>query len=473
MLNKLRSFSNTKLAGLFIGIIIIPFVFWGMGSVFSGGNTNNVAKINNQNISTKDFIDHINKLRLNPEIIKNNIDNNILERILSELVSHKLLEMEVHDLKVIISENALANKIKSNKIFLDDKNKFSRLKYEKFLLENNFIAPDYEGNLKNEELKKNLFQYIGGGVVSPYFLQNKIYIDETKKIEISYFDLNNSYEKKVTSSEINKFIKENEDILKEDFIDFKYVKITPLNLVETEEFNNQFFKKIDEIENNILNGVNIEEISKINNLKINYKDNYKTTNEADEIFKEIYENRNNKNVQLLDKNNYFLLFEITTIKKVLPSKTNEDFLSKVENDILIKKKLELHKNLFEKIQDKKIDDNEFIKISKSQENIKNTSIKGINDFSKFDEDSVKLIYSLPEKSFVLVTNEKNKIFLAKVEGIFSQKLDKNSNEVEKFTIKSNSAIINDIYSSYDLSLNDKYKVKFFETTMDRVKNYFR
>ena len=45
MLNKLRNFSKGKLAGVLVGIIIIPFVFWGMGSVFSGGNTNSIAKI--------------------------------------------------------------------------------------------------------------------------------------------------------------------------------------------------------------------------------------------------------------------------------------------------------------------------------------------------------------------------------------------------------------------------------------------
>ena len=61
MLNKLRNFSKSKLAIVLVAIIIIPFVFWGMGSVFSGGNTNNVAKINNEPISAKDFIDHINK----------------------------------------------------------------------------------------------------------------------------------------------------------------------------------------------------------------------------------------------------------------------------------------------------------------------------------------------------------------------------------------------------------------------------
>ena len=59
MLNKLRNFTKTKLATVLIGIIVIPFVFWGMGGVFQGGNTNNIAKIKNVNISTEDFFDHI------------------------------------------------------------------------------------------------------------------------------------------------------------------------------------------------------------------------------------------------------------------------------------------------------------------------------------------------------------------------------------------------------------------------------
>ena len=41
--------------------MIIPFVFWGMGGMFSSGNTNNIAKINKTNISTQDFIIILNK----------------------------------------------------------------------------------------------------------------------------------------------------------------------------------------------------------------------------------------------------------------------------------------------------------------------------------------------------------------------------------------------------------------------------
>ena len=77
MIGSFRNFAKTKFAGLLVFIMIIPFVFWGLGSMFSSGNTNNIAKINNNSISTKDFIDHINRSRINPDYIKENLDNNL------------------------------------------------------------------------------------------------------------------------------------------------------------------------------------------------------------------------------------------------------------------------------------------------------------------------------------------------------------------------------------------------------------
>ena len=79
MLNKLRVFSKGKLATVLVAIIIIPFVFWGMGGVFSSGNTNSLAKIDNINISTQEFIEHINNLNINQEAIRENLDNEIVE----------------------------------------------------------------------------------------------------------------------------------------------------------------------------------------------------------------------------------------------------------------------------------------------------------------------------------------------------------------------------------------------------------
>ena len=473
MLNKLRGFSNTKLAGVLIAIIIIPFVFWGMGSVFSGGNTNNIAKINNESISTQDFVDHLNRLGLDNAKLKKEIDNNILEEILLELVNNKILDMEIEDLKVTMSESSLVNKIKSNETFTDKNKKFSRIKYEKFLLENNLTAPDFERRLKKQELKKNLFDYVSGGIKSPYFLNNKIYNNETKQIELDYFDLNNSYDKETTTIEIDNFIRDNEEKLKVDYINLSYTIIDPKSLIEIEEFNDEFFEKIDEIENSILNGFNINDISKKYNLTLVSKNNYQIDENDDDKLKEIYRKRNDDKIQLIDKNDYFLLFEITKINKILPKKNDPKFVDMVKKNLILKKKFDLHEELFKNIQDKKLDDNKFNKIAKSKENILNIKLNGISDYNIFDKDSVKLIYSLPSESFTLLTDKDNKIYLAKIKNISSNILSKDNEKTKDYLLKSNLIIINDIFSSYNLSLNDKYNVKTYEQTMDRVKNYFK
>ena len=473
MISRLRSFSGSKLAGVVVGIIIIPFVFWGMGSVFSGGNTNNIAKINNESISTQDFVDHLNRLGLDNAKLKKEIDNNILEEILLELVNNKILDMEIEDLKVTMSESSLVNKIKSNETFTDKNKKFSRIKYEKFLLENNLTAPDFERRLKKQELKKNLFDYVSGGIKSPYFLNNKIYNNETKQIELDYFDLNNSYDKETTTIEIDNFIRDNEEKLKVDYINLSYTIIDPKSLIEIEEFNDEFFEKIDEIENSILNGFNINDISKKYNLTLVSKNNYQFDENDDDKLKEIYRKRNDDKIQLIDKNDYFLLFEITKINKKLPKKNDPKFVDMVKKNLILKKKFDLHEELFKNIQDKKLDDNKFNKIAKSKENILNIKLNGISDYNKFDKDSVKLIYSLPAESYTLLTDKDNKIYLAKIKNISSNILSKDNEKTKDYLLKSNLIIINDIFSSYNLSLNDKYNVKTYEQTMDRVKNYFK
>ena len=124
MLNKLRNFSTSKFAAVFVFIIAIPFVFWGMGGVFSSGNTNNIAKINNYNVSTKDFMDYVNEAQISNEYIQENINNNVLEELLTELISSKIVDLEVKNLNIIISEKNLAAMIKNSKNFHDEKKKF-------------------------------------------------------------------------------------------------------------------------------------------------------------------------------------------------------------------------------------------------------------------------------------------------------------------------------------------------------------
>ena len=284
-----------------------------------------------------------------------------------------------------------------------------------------------------------------------------------------------AYNTNLTNSEIDEFIIENEEALKEDYIDLLYAKITPKDLVEINEFNDVFFKKIDEIENSILNGTNINDIEKNYNLKLTPINNYKYNeeNEKNEFLKEIYSMRNLDEIQLIDKNDYFLLFKILKVNKILREKTDPKFLKKVKNNLILKKKYEYNKDLFEKIQDKKFQNKDFIKITQNKNNIKNIRIKSYEDDEYFNKQSINLIYSLPKESFVLITDKNNKVYLAKIKNIFFKNLSKDQEIVKDYHDKSNIKILSEIYSSYDLFLNEKYNVKIFEQTLNRVKDYFR
>ena len=474
MLNKLRNFSKGKLATILVAIIIIPFVFWGMGSVFSGGNTNSVAKINNFNISTKDFVDHINKSNINTDIIKENIENNILEELLTELISNSLIDIEIKDLNILISDKILVERIKKSKIFHDEKKQFSRLKYEKYLLENNISATTFEINLRKKELKSKLFAYISGGIKSPYFIANEIYKNETKQIELSYLDLNNVYKKKDEFSkvEIETFIKENEEKLKKELIDFSYVKITPQNLAQETEFNENFFSKIDELENQILNGSNIIEISSSFGLKVKQIKGFVDKNNEELIFNEIYQKRNQEKIQILDKNDYYLLYEINNIKKVLPEKNNVEFIESVKFQLFEQNKYDYNKDLLLKIQNKNFVNYDFVKLVDNNNLIKKITINSIKENNFFTSDSIKLLYSLAENNFLLIGDKDNNIYLAKIENVTTNDLS-DKNDLSSYNKLASNKVRNNLYSSYDLLMNIKYKININQNTLERLKNHFR
>ena len=474
MLGKLRVFSKSKLAIVLVGIIIIPFVFWGMGSVFSSGNTNSIAKIDNKNISTKEFIDHLNSLNLSQDVIKKNIEQNVLEELLAQLISQRIMDLEIKNKEIYITEENLAQKLKNNKQFAEEENKFSRIKYEKFLLENNMNAVQFESRLKKRELQKKLFNYVSGGIIIPKFmLENKINND-LKNIHINYISLNDLYKKQFTNEEIDQFIFENKEELKIDLIDLKYTKINPQNLIQSNEFDKEFFKKIDQIENQILNKVSIEDIASEFSLKLfEEKDFSNNENIENNFLNEIYKNRNETKTGLIDKDDFYLLYEIKSSNKVLPNKNDKKFITKVKDNLIFKEKYDYNVSLLEKIQSKSFTDEDFGKLGRKSGSIKKVIIKSIKDNNKFDINSIKLIYSLPLNSFILISDDQQNIFLSKITNIENAYLDENKDNMLKFSNDIENEIKKNLYTSYDSLINNKYKVTIYNNTLDRVKNYFR
>ena len=472
MISSFRNFAKTKFAGLLVFIMIIPFVFWGMGSMFSSGNTNNIAKINKINISTQEFIDHINNSNIPQQTIRENLDKNIIEELLSTLVSTTLLDLEVKDFDLIISENTLLKKIKTNKNFLNEDGYFERIKYEKFLLENNQSAPSFELRLRGRELQKNLFDYIGAGTVVPEFLVNKIFEEENKKIEIEFINLQNFYKKKenISDLDIKKFVDDNKENLKVEYIDFDYAVINPKNLIGVEEFNQTFFDKIDQIEIDISNNLDFEEILSNTDIKTINKTNFRYSDNKSDIEKKIYKVRNIE-FNIIENQNDYVLYKINKSEERTPDLNDPELKNEVLELVHQKEKFDFNSQLLKKIDKKIFRNDEFIKMGGNQ--IKNLQLKSIKDDNKFEINAVEVLYSLPLNSFTLINDKKNNIYLAKIRKILYQNIENNKEKLEEYISKQNTNTKNSILKSYDLFLNEKYNVVLNQKTIERVKNFFK
>ena len=471
---KLKNYLNkNKIGGLIlIIVIIIAFGFGGFGGGFLSNNQNNLAKINKTNVTSQDLIDFINRSGIAQETIQKNINNNIIEELLTGLVSNILLSFEIEDFDMTISQSSLSDKIKLNNNFNDDNGNFERLKYEKFLLENNISAPLFEKRLKDRELQKKLFDFIGAGTVSPKFLAKKLYEVENRKLNIEFINLDMFYKKndEITENDLINFIDENEDQLKVEYIDFKYASINPQNLIGINEYNQEFFDKIDQIENSILNGVEFDSIISELNINTTKVEDFKYSDTSNNIQKKIYEVRNN-DFDIFEEGENYIIYKIESLKKKKPNLKDNQIKKEIIELVAQKNKFDYNKNILEKIKNEKFTEQNFLELGKDQ--IQSLKFNSIKDNNKFEINSVKMLYSLPLKSITLINDENNNIYLAKINNYDELDTEMNTEDFEKLLNKENMEIRNNILKSYDLLINQKYNVDINQAAINNVKNLFQ
>jgi peptidyl-prolyl cis-trans isomerase D len=473
MLETLKNFGGKKLGGLIlIIVIIIAFGFGGFGGGFSTNNQNNIAKINKTNVTTQDFMDYVNQSGISLDAIRTNLDNNIIEELLSGLISTTLIDLEVKDFALSISERTILKTIKDNKNFQDENGIFQRVKYEKFLLSSNLSAPMFELKLKNRELQKHLFDIIGAGTITPNFLIEKKYEENNKTLSLEYFNMEGLYKDKneYTEEDLLIFIKENEDQLKREYVDFKYVVLNPKNLIGVEEFNQEFFDEIDKIENQISEGADFGTILETIKVKVNEIIEYAPNSKAQTSESLIYQNKSSK-LNLLENGDNFLLYNINKEYSKSPNLNDDKTKSELTELIYQKDKFDFNRKILEEIQSKKFNNSRFKDLGNNS--LLNVEIKTINDDATFDINSIKMLYTLPVNSFTLVNDKDNNIFLVKISDSKKNFFNKSDEDYVQFVKNQNTNNRKSILQSYDQLLNNKYEVKVNQKSVDRVKNYFK
>ena len=479
MLGSIRKFSGSIYAKILLGIIIIPFVFWGMGSSFVGGSKNVVVVIEDEKYSIEQFGTYINRQ------VGRKVKASEVENLLSSFIGEKLIEKEIEYLGITLSDKSLSKLIKHQKDFKRN-NEFSRTAYEKFLLENNLTAPTFESILLKQEKKKQLFDYIGGGIVPPKFLINASFNKLNQKRNIQLINLNNVFDKKLnfTENEINTYFKNNKSKYSKIYKSIKFIELKPENLVNDSEFTDLFFKKIDEIDDLVIEGKNFNSIIQKFNLEM---PNLYTIDDAGKNIENKIIIKNSKNlinkifeidefaptILLEDKNNYFLI-ELVKSENIEMNIANESVKNKIKIDLgqTSKRKFiaglidKINKNNFSKLDFDKLSQDEVVKIQK-------ILLNGQNDNKILDKEIVQQIYNSSEKKVFIVSDlgfsENYLIYIDKIEKVAIKDNDK---DYQKYLNLSKANIRSNLYNAYDNYIKKRYKIDINYQALDTVKNYF-
>ena len=478
MENKFAKASKNILIKVLVIIIIAVFALWGIGDLFSSGKNNVVAEIGNENIYTQDFNQELrNELRnQNISNIQEAIKNNFHYQVLNKLVSSKIIEIYSRENNIFVSEKTLANFIKQIPEFQTNK-EFSRIKYEKYLLENGLTANTFEQNFKQSLLKKIIIDSFTGGLKSTSYHENVVNKYVTKEIGIQYLELNQIIKNiNFTELEIKAYYDENKsNLLSDEYREFEFLVLDVNNLGEGN--NDLFFKKISEIENNILENKNFLEIAEKYNLnnknaftinKSGYLINSEKSADLDQkIIEKLFNLNDNFKTDLVETKGKFYLL---TLKKIIPPKSlmlNEKTKKFIINDMKLKKLSEKIKSINNEIKEAKKD--LFEEIQKKE----NLTLKEIFFKSRFEANKL-FSQSNIQQIFQKKLNEN--LLLEKNGEFYLVKVNKESYSADTISAEKKqlyekqviSDFSNQILFLFDKILNEKYKVKINEKVLNRI-----
>ena len=478
MENKFAKASKNILIKVLVIIIIAVFALWGIGDLFSSGKNNVVAEIGNENIYTQDFNQELrNELRnQNISNIQEAIKNNFHYQVLNKLVSSKIIEIYSRENNIFVSEKTLANFIKQIPEFQTNK-EFSRIKYEKYLLENGLTANTFEQNFKQSLLKKIIIDSFTGGLKSTSYHETVVHKYVTKEIGIQYLELNQIINNiNFTELEIKTYYDENKsNLLSDEYREFEFLVLDVNNLGEGN--NDLFFKKISEIENNILENKNFLEITEKYNLnnknaftinKSGYLINSEKSADLDQkIIEKLFNLNDNFKTDLVETKGKFYLL---TLKKIILPKTlllNEKTKKFIINDMKLKKLSEKIKSINNEIKEAKKDLFEEIQ-KKENLTLKEIFFKSRFEANKlFSQSNIQQIFQKKlNENLLLETN--GEFYLVKVnkENYSADTISAEKKQLyEKQVI---SDFSNQILFLFDKILNEKYKVKINEKVLNRI-----
>lgn len=268
MLDSIRTKARSFGVMVIFGIIIVVFVFWGMGNY--GGNTSRtLATVNGEAITVEDFSKVFSptveaRKKTEPDILDNpDKVKQVKREVLAELIKSRMTLREARRLGMHITPQELRLALDTFSVFHDDSGKFNKDIYLQVLAAQGLEPGFFEEEYSRELLERKLIRYVGlSANVNEGEAKNLYTFSlEKRKAEYVLFNPDDYLDKAVVSDdEIAKdYDEKKESFRTAELVSLDYIRLTPDQLskgyevsdAEAEEYykqNSESFRKPERVQ---------------------------------------------------------------------------------------------------------------------------------------------------------------------------------------------------------------------------------
>jgi peptidyl-prolyl cis-trans isomerase D len=244
MLDVLRDNAQSWIVKVLFAVIVIVFVFWGVGS-FTGDREGILAVVNDKPIKINDYIrayeNAANAIRQqNPEVTAADLRQmQLKQQIFNDLLNSQLLVEKARELGLIVTSRELQREITRIPAFLSEDQRFDPQRYEGVLRSHQLTPAQFERDFQQNLLLEKMEDYISMPArpneqeVAEFFnyIRSQVKIDYLK---VSWEDFRD--EADPSDEEIMAYYKENRSrFMLPEQISVSYLKLTPRALASLQD----------------------------------------------------------------------------------------------------------------------------------------------------------------------------------------------------------------------------------------------
>ncbi len=236
MLDALRRGATGWVAKIFLGLLILSFAVWGVADVFTGYNEGALARVGKKEITSDEFQ---RALQLEIDLLARQLGRRptleqarafgIDQRVLSRLIGSAAVDAHAQQLRLSITDEAVAEAIRNDPSFQNPDGTFNRMALENVARQLGLSEYGFLALRRSEEIRQQLTDAITAGVRAPDALAEALHKYRNEARTVEHFTIDPGVAISLPEPDPAK-LKEVYEANKERFMTPEYRKLAIINL---------------------------------------------------------------------------------------------------------------------------------------------------------------------------------------------------------------------------------------------------